>query len=277
MQQLVTPNLGAVAGAGLCLAFAQSVLGAPVKYDSATQAWQNQQGRHPGELPPSGVTVPIWFSHYGTYGPMGNTPRHYGDWGHVAVRLADGSIISSPGSGVGRARFSSIGEVERYFNAKYVGWSEYMNGRQIVAITPASKGDVVKRNHTDDTKSKTSGREIKPGAYIYLAEWSNPGVSDYKNVTPQGPGNYSITPSIRVDGDPGDEVEVVFVSIKGTAQSTHFPETVVIGPRGVVIRTVNFDWQLAAGWEGAIRVTALKTNKKPVTVRRLYCTTSLYA
>lgn len=127
--QLVEPNTSVSAPAGSCLAFVQSVYGAPVQYKSAWQAWENVDGKQSGrDMPP--VSVPVWFSHYGTYG----NPPTYDNWGHVIAWIpSEGRFISSPGSGTGSQWFDSISAVESYFRASFVGWSTYINGLQVAA------------------------------------------------------------------------------------------------------------------------------------------------
>lgn len=139
--QLVAPNPATQDGAGWCLRFAQSVFGAPARYNSAWDAWNATQYKHADwDMPEQGIAHPVWFSHWGTYGD----PPRYDNWGHVAVRMEDGRILSSPGSGYGQQWFNSIGEIERYFNAQYVGWSEDLNGLRIIDYTapqPTITGD----------------------------------------------------------------------------------------------------------------------------------------
>lgn len=125
--QLVEANPNTQDYAGMCLRFTQSVFGSPVKYRSAWEAWNATQFKHTDAFP-DGVACVVWMSHYGTYG----SPPSYENWGHVVTRFADGRFLSSPGSGYGQAWFNSIAEIEIYFNAKYVGWSEDLNGLRII-------------------------------------------------------------------------------------------------------------------------------------------------
>jgi hypothetical protein len=126
--QLVTPQV-VDDNAGMCLRFAQSVYDAPVKHASAWDAWNATTLKHlDRDLPP--VSVPVWFSHYGTYGGV------YANWGHVVAYFPDrAQFLSSPGNGYGHAWLNSIEEVERMFNSTYVGWSEDLNGLQIAQHT----------------------------------------------------------------------------------------------------------------------------------------------
>lgn len=142
MTQLVQPNLNVTDGAGWCLRFTQSVYGltgAPFWHPSAWAAWRATEYKHTGPLP--NASVPVWFSHYGTYGD----PPTYGNWGHVVAYVPGKGFLSSPawlrpGQTRGQLWLSSIEEVERTFNAKYVGWSEDLNGTRIINAAGGSSG-----------------------------------------------------------------------------------------------------------------------------------------
>jgi len=136
--QLVTPSVVSD-NAGMCLRFVQSVYGAPVKYASAWDAWNATTLKHlDRDLPP--VSVPVWFSHFGTYQGV------YANWGHVVAYFPErGQFLSSPPNGYGNAWLNSIEEVERMFNSRYVGWSEDLNGLQVAKYnqdpTPSKNGN----------------------------------------------------------------------------------------------------------------------------------------
>jgi hypothetical protein len=129
-KQLVTPNPDTVDGAGWCLRFTQSVWGAPARYDSAWEAWNATEYKHGTDQALPDVAVILWFSHYGTYGE----PPTYGNWGHVVTYFPSRGFLSSPGKGYGQEWFDSPGGVETKFNAKYVGWSEDINGLRVAEI-----------------------------------------------------------------------------------------------------------------------------------------------
>jgi hypothetical protein len=121
--------------AGWCLGFVQSVLGAPVNYRSATLAANAVTDMHTDRDIPSGVAVPVWFDHWGTYG----IPPEYGNWGHVVVHMTDGRFLSSPLNGRGQQWFNSITEIEAAFNAKFRGWSTDINGLQVASTKLSRK------------------------------------------------------------------------------------------------------------------------------------------
>ena len=70
---------------GWCLSYVQDAFKTDHPFPSATASWYGNHGNgnHPGELPPWGLTVPVYLS-------LGNVPQ-----GHVAISLDDGGIASS--------------------------------------------------------------------------------------------------------------------------------------------------------------------------------------
>lgn len=133
--QLVNPNLSVRDNAGWCLRFTQSVYGTAARHPNAWQAWLATQHKHTGSLP--NLSVPVHFSHYATYNGI------YDNWGHIVAYVPGRGFLSSPRAGHGQEWFSTTGDVERAFNAKYVGWSEDLNGTQIV---DTKGGDVITQN-----------------------------------------------------------------------------------------------------------------------------------
>lgn len=129
-KQLVQPNLDVKANEGMCLAFVQSVYGAPVRYRSAWEAWNATEQKREGSIP--NASVPVWFSHFGTYG----NPPTYENWGHVVAHIPGYGYLSSPGEGYGSEVFPTIEAVEAKFNSKYVGWSLDINGLTVAEEIP---------------------------------------------------------------------------------------------------------------------------------------------
>lgn len=120
--QTVAPNAEVKDYAGMCLRFAQSVFNAPVRYASAWDAWVAIPDKQLDRNIPDAVGVLVWFSHYGTYSGK------YANWGHVVAHMPDNRYLSSPANGYGQDWLNSIEEVEKRFNATYVGWSPSING-----------------------------------------------------------------------------------------------------------------------------------------------------
>lgn len=188
-EQLVQPDTSVQANAGMCLAFAQSVYGAPVCYRSAWEAWENTQDKHTEGLPP--VSVPVWFSHYGTYG----NPPSYENWGHVVAYIPGEGFLSSPGEGYGSEILDSIQQVEYRFNSKYVGWSTDINGLTVAQnngdeMTPeqAQKLNAIYDalfKKTAITASTTGYKDITGGVLNVLSHMTNDGSAvsvDYDRI-----------------------------------------------------------------------------------------------
>lgn len=133
--QLVNPNPDVKDYAGYCLRFTQSVWGAAARYGSAWEAWQATGYKHSVTDPiPNSVGVIVWFEHWGSYGE----PAEYKNWGHVVSFIPGRGYLSSPVGALGtygQSWFSSISEVEKTFNAKYVGWSEDINGLRVAEVS----------------------------------------------------------------------------------------------------------------------------------------------
>ena len=135
--QLETPNLEVSDYAGNCLRFTQTVWHAPARFESAWDAWEATTLKHSITEPLPDVPVIVWFSHWGTYG---NPPKNQ-NWGHVVTYVPGRGFLSSPGQGYGHQWFGSIAQVETYFNASFVGWSEDINGLQVAQnINTKKKG-----------------------------------------------------------------------------------------------------------------------------------------
>ena len=141
-RQVRSPRTWVQDWAGACLRFVQSVLGigsrGAVDF-SAWSSWRHQTGRHTRSMP-TNVAVVVWFSHWGRYG----NPAYWDNWGHVVVCIPGRGYLSSPGSGYGQAWFPNIAAVERYFGAKYVGWTTHLHGVPVVEwvaknVKPAPK------------------------------------------------------------------------------------------------------------------------------------------
>lgn len=132
-QQLVQPDTSVQDYAGFCLRFVQSVNGSPARYASAWDAWLATTLKHETRDLPD-VSVPCWFEHWGTYGE----PPTYANWGHVVQYVPGRGFLSSPVGRLGtygQSWFGTLEEVERTFNAKFVGWSEDINGLQVAQNT----------------------------------------------------------------------------------------------------------------------------------------------
>jgi len=97
------------------------------QYSSAAAKWASGVGNHPGELPPSGIIVPVYFD-------LGNDPNE-----HTAVSLGDGRYVSSTLSGYhdhGYVHPSLQHLIDMYAGPNggcaYLGWSTYVGKIEVV-------------------------------------------------------------------------------------------------------------------------------------------------
>lgn len=125
--QIKAPNLGVVGVPGECLVYSREIFNVPAKYPTATSAWANATYKHPGQLPPTNVSTPVWFS-------LTSTPD-----GHVAVSVPGKGIYSTTAQG--DKIFPSIQALMNYMGSgiEYLGWSEDIDGERVVEVvaTPA--------------------------------------------------------------------------------------------------------------------------------------------
>ncbi|ATW59947.1 hypothetical protein SEA_WALTZ_70 [Arthrobacter phage Waltz] len=137
MDQLVTPNPNIPCTPGYCLQYTREAFGIPKGvYPSATSGWANAKYRHPGELPPSGVWTPLWFS-------MTKEPL-----GHVVVGAPDGSVYSTSDPSSTPHHHPSLADLMGYYAywglpLTYLGWSEDVENVRVVQPTAT---------YTDDQK-----------------------------------------------------------------------------------------------------------------------------
>lgn len=274
--QVTKPNLGVKDGLGWCLRFTQSAFAAPVAYPTARKAWDGQRGRHMGVYPPLGITVPIWLNHWGTYGGT------YGNFGHVAVRLADGRVFTSPMhsgqtnwlTGKGSAIYKDIPSLQAALGGSpsYLGWSEYMNGKQIVKVAkatpsvpstpnkPSKGGKEVIKYHNENRES----RVIKPKERLWLTHSSGEHKGKKQNCGGK-PGEYIITGHVYGDGfAPGDILELRYTweDSKTGKESHHYLERLEADRHGMIRASCTFQRRLANGYRIYASVYAGSANKK---------------
>ena len=165
---------------GLCLKYVEDAFRTDHPYNDAvspvepgqTGAWDSNYGggNHPGELPPKGVTVPIYFS-------LGSTPA-----GHVAISLSDGTVASSTQSGKHTQGFihpnlQNLIDVYAKYNdgCTYLGWSEYVGTVRVVAPVnqPSQGGDTMAiiqdtdnwYNRCNITHNEARGEDLDRGVF----------------------------------------------------------------------------------------------------------------
>lgn len=106
----------------MCLQNVRLGYGIPALYQTATKAWNGTQ-QHRDRNFPDGCDVPVFWSLYLTLDGV------YADYGHVAVRLADGRIWTD-----GRY-YANIDSLNTYYlggKGTYQGWGESLNNVRVV-------------------------------------------------------------------------------------------------------------------------------------------------
>lgn len=136
--QIRGANIGVTYTGGWCLKAVQDAFGTPHIYASATDDWNSGEhngdtslGNHDGELPPSGVQVPVYLY-------LNNVPE-----GDVAISQGDGTIAAAAQSGTHNGLFiysslqAYINDYARYNGgATYRGWSEGTANTRVVQYQP---------------------------------------------------------------------------------------------------------------------------------------------
>lgn len=277
--QWVDPNLFAEDATGMCLRFTQRVFQNlnPIYYGSAWEAWQAAVHKSYERNFPNDIAVPVFFSHYGWYGE----PLVYKNWGHVLLRTRDGRFLSSPRWGYGQEWFNSIEEVERAFNCTFAGWALDIGGLTIgwpknptptppapKPIPPKPKEIKVQSYIRTDRVAREKGKELPAGDLLYLHERSDVRSQATNIVGKVGP--YVITAHVQAEGNPGDQFDLTLIwqDTKATPpkNSPHYPETVVIGPDGKAKVNVTFQRNVRSGIAVHARLTAPRSNSKPIKV-----------
>ena len=106
----------------LCLSNVRKGYSIPAHYLTAKKAWDGTQ-QHKDRNFPAGCDVPVFWSWYGTVDGV------YDNYGHIAVRLADGRIWTD---GKYYANVDTLNA--NYLSGKgtYLGWGESVNNVRVV-------------------------------------------------------------------------------------------------------------------------------------------------
>lgn len=107
---------------GLCLQFVRTCFDVGSYYASAIDAWNGATDRREGDRNPP-QAVPLWFA----------SPSIYD---HVVFCCSPSEIISTFNADV--RSYGSISEIERVFDASYLGWAPNIN--TVTIWTPDSSG-----------------------------------------------------------------------------------------------------------------------------------------
>lgn len=141
---------------GYCLTYVQDVFGIPAKQPSALADWNANTFNHEDKNFPN-VATPVWFT--GKSGALK-------EYGHVAVRMADGSVWScSHPTENEPMHFPSIDALNRYYSGQlvYLGWTEDVED---VLVMKETKGMTTQERHDVGTAvyRATLRREPENGA-----------------------------------------------------------------------------------------------------------------
>lgn len=273
-KQLVLPRTGTVDFTGRCLPFAQTFFGARVQHDYARQAWDATRYKHgPSEPLPTDVAVLVWFDHVGRYFSHSKGIWETVNAGHVVAYVPGIGFYSSPAQQLysggravpGQEIYGSIREVEKAFNASYIGWSEDINGTRVAEVQAVSQEKEIKVKHyqRQDKDARGGGRILKPGKHLYLNTASG-AASSASNIV-GGIGLYSITGHVYAEGQPGDQFDIVLVwqDVKTKPQprqSAHYTETITLGRDGRARISREFKRGVSAGFAVYLRVVAHEAN-----------------
>ena len=129
--QTVAPNMATKDYPGWCERFVWNAFNRVAKYgaNTARESWDKSSFKHATrDLP--GVAVPGYWSWVGTIDGVRK------DWGHAAVILPDGRVLTSPlswSAGYNQQIVGSIEEVSRILGATWLGWTEDQRGGRVVS------------------------------------------------------------------------------------------------------------------------------------------------
>lgn len=130
--QRVTPNTNVLGYSGGCLAYVDDGVNPPQRQPTAQSSWElavRTGVAHPGQEPPMGVWVPVYYS-------INNGP--WAGYGHIAWFYSNGKdtliFDSEYGCGNRTRPYSGGAELFNYmgWQMSYLGWSEAVDGLRIV-------------------------------------------------------------------------------------------------------------------------------------------------
>lgn len=156
MTQLITPNPDIACRPGYCLEYVRQTFGLPIRYGSATEAWNNSPSQHQDWNFPAGLWVPVYFA-------IDVEPN-----GHIALLAPDGSVFSSSDLGTIPHHHPSIADLIAYYaywgkmQLTYLGWSEDVAGYPVVSIDSGSINfDSATPTPQEDTLSQAEVQQIQ--------------------------------------------------------------------------------------------------------------------
>ena len=174
--QKTSPNLNIGAKPGWCLQYADDVVNAPVRRESAGLEYlaQRAAGNIHEEEPPVGLWVPVFFDiTSGIYDPYEHVGWAY-NHGDGRIEIHDSEVHSGA-----RGIYNSIAEICSWFGKfglRYLGWSERIGGVQIVEksdnVRVVNSGVGVNVRYEPTTQSGVfatypDGSDIEMAGWVY--------------------------------------------------------------------------------------------------------------
>ena len=174
--QKTSPNLNIGANRGWCLQYADDVVNAPVRRESAGLEYlaQRAAGNIHEEEPPVGLWVPVFFDiTSGIYDPYEHVGWAY-NHGNGRIEIHDSEVHSGA-----RGVYNSLAEISGWFRVyglRYLGWSERIGGVQIVEksdnVRVVTSGVGVNVRYEPTTKSGVfatypDGSDIEMAGWVY--------------------------------------------------------------------------------------------------------------
>lgn len=174
--QKTSPNLNIGANRGWCLQYADDVVNAPVRRESAGLEYlaQRAAGNIHEEEPPVGLWVPVFFDiTSGEYDPYEHVGWAY-NHGDGRIEIHDSEVHSGA-----RGVYNSLAEISGWFRVyglRYLGWSERIGGVQVVEksdnVRVVTSGVGVNVRYEPTTQSGVfatypDGSDIEMAGWVY--------------------------------------------------------------------------------------------------------------
>lgn len=137
--QNVQPNIHVAGTSGMCLQYVDDGVNAPNRKWSAQASWDyavSTGKAHSGKEPPQKVWVPVYYTiDNGQFAGLGHVAWYYNDGKNTVI------YDSEYASGRRSTPYGSGSELIGYmgWQMRYLGWSEHLDGLDIVKPKPADK------------------------------------------------------------------------------------------------------------------------------------------
>lgn len=140
-QQVTTPSRD---WEGWCLMFVRLCFAIAKRFDSARDAWEGAEHKHPttdASSIPAGVAV-FW---------------RIGEFWHVALSIGRGKCLSTDVRRRGRVDVVRIDAIGTAWNAELLGWTEDLNG---VRIYTPGQGEAIAENRVIQARAKLRAARV---------------------------------------------------------------------------------------------------------------------